>query len=47
MARMVNCIKLGREAEGLDLPRIRASWASAFLKAFPRKPGSSGFVCRR
>lgn len=22
MARMVNCVKLGREAEGLDLPPV-------------------------
>ncbi len=29
MARMVQCIKLGKEAEGLDFPPTLAIWASA------------------
>lgn len=33
MARTVQCIKLGKEAEGLDFPPTPANWANASGKA--------------
>jgi len=42
MPRMVNCIKLGREAEGLDFPRCRENSAAHFLKTSPRSLAAVG-----
>lgn len=39
MARMVHCIKLNKEAEGLDFPPLPANLARRSGKACRRKPG--------
>ena len=47
MARMVNCVKLGREAEGLDLPPVPGALGKRIFENVSRKPGSSGSSTRR
>lgn len=42
MARMVKCVKLGADAEGLIGRRIQAIWVSEFSKMCPKPPGSNG-----
>jgi Fe-S cluster biosynthesis and repair protein YggX len=43
MARMVNCVKLGKEAEGLDFPPVPGDLsASASGRTSPRKRGPGG-----
>ena len=40
MARMVNCVKLGREAEGLDFPPVPGrSWQASLGKRFEGSVG--------
>ena len=47
MARTVNCVLLGREAEGLDIPPYPGELGTAHLRAAsPRRPGSSGSPTR-
>ena len=43
MARMVKCIKLGKELEGLDFPPIPGELGK---KMFPKKPGRAGSSSR-
>ena len=42
MSRMVQCVKLGREAEGLDRPTIPAIWVLKSITMCQKKPGLSG-----
>ncbi len=37
MTRTVYCIKLNKEADGLDFPPTPASWASAFLTSVSKQ----------
>ena len=39
MARMVNCVKLGREAEGMDFPPMPGELGRRFLKTVWREAG--------
>ena len=46
MAHMVNCIKLGREAEGLDYPPLPRPGHEDLQQCFPKKLGNSGSIFR-
>ena len=47
MARMVKCVKLGREAEGLDFPPYPGEIGKRVYEMYRRKHGSSGSRCRK
>ena len=47
MARTIHCIKLGKEAEGLDFPPYPGEMGSACTKTSARKPGPPGSSTRR
>lgn len=42
MARMVNCVKLGKEAEGLDRPTYPGELGQRISSPSPRRPGNCG-----
>lgn len=46
MAHMVNCVKLGREAEGLDYPPLPGALGMKSTIMFPKKLGNSGSIFR-
>ena len=46
MARMVNCIKLGKEAEGLDFPPYPGELGKRIWESVSKEAGSNGWATR-
>ena len=46
MAHMVNCVKLGREAEGLDYPPLPGALGMKIYNNVSKKLGNSGSIFR-
>lgn len=44
MTRMVNCVHLGREAEGLAMQTYPGALGKRILTMYLRKRGASGYV---
>ena len=47
MARMVQCIKLKKEAEGLQYPPFPGELGVKIWRNVSKEAGTNGFVCSR
>ena len=47
MARTVHCIKLNKDAEGLDFPPVPGELGKRIWAEVSKKPGKTGRSCRR
>lgn len=46
MTRMVHCVKLGKEAEGMKFPPLPNELGKRILKMYPKKLGMRGHATK-